>query len=181
MFSCDSTYGKDKEAYRNLCLIDDYWACRGKLPYKPFTNADIGHPQLFQGKLPQVYHLTDGKLISCVRETTDIIKGDWFKHATVYISPKMQVTNLKVVVKIRKLVTIKQMAMQTPGLQIVRGYIQDPRDSYNYDYFCKYKYLEYVLGESATSKHLAYFTFENSQYPASYQEVYRRITRNLPL
>ena len=121
--------------------------------------------------------------MSCVRDTTDIIKGDWFKHVTVYISPKMQLTNLKVIVKIKKLVTIKQMAMQMLGLQNSGNeYMQDPREFYNYNYFCKYKYLEYVLGESAASKHLAYFTFETSQYSASFQQCFALLSsKNIPL
>lgn len=157
-FKCDSPYGKDQAAHRRLCLIDDYWACKGQAGYKSVISTS--YPNLFKGRVQKGYTLTGEKLQNSDR-TPDIVRGDWLKDVTVYVSPEIRSTTSRIDVKIKGWVTIEQIAMQT--LTFLQDwswekYKKECRHFHSYESFLKYKYLEHVVGQEEASKQLMLFT-----------------------
>ena len=161
LFTCDSPYGKDGAAHRRLCLVDDYWACKGQAGYKSIILASCS--TLFKGRVQKGYTFIGGKLQSSNR-TADIVQGDWFKNVRVYVSPEIRLTSSRIDVKIKGWVTIRQTALQelkNPQDWLWEEYSKDPRYFHSCEYFLKYKYLEHLLGQTEASKHLLLFTYDN--------------------
>ena len=186
LFSCESMYGKDPLAQQYLYLIDDYWGCT-KPRYSSFIRTSVDGKRVFIGRLRGD---SDRSIISWYGQQsvslriggqlTHITHDSWFKDVKVYISPRQRASSFEVEIKIRSFVTIKQVAVSTLDTQgMWDDFVVDARAFLSIEYFCCYKYLEHVLGETEASAHLMRFETGRARHAATLSGKFQSVPQIL--